>query len=68
MPITNNQFTSANVDTFVNDFANNSWNGTLGGGSLSMNVGSMGAPTSASLTNRNLLLAATPAWTTNFTP
>ncbi len=68
MPITNNAFTSANVDTFVNDFANNSWNGTLGGGTLSMNVGSMGAPTAASLTNRNLLLAATPAWTLNFNP
>jgi len=68
MPITNNAFTSANVDSFVNDFCDNSWNGTLGGGTLNMSGGSMAAPTAASLTNRNLLLAATPAWTTNFTP
>lgn len=68
MNITNNAFTSTNVDSFVNDFANNSWNGTTGGGLLGMHLGAMAAPTAASLTNRNALAATTPAWTLNFTP
>jgi len=63
-----NAFTSTNVDTVINDFADNSWNGTLGGGNIAMNLGSMAAPTAASLTNRNLLAAATPAWTQTYTP
>ena len=68
MNITNNAFTSTNVDSFVNDFANNSWNGTVGGGALGMNLGAMAAPTAASLTNRNALAATTPPWTLAFTP
>jgi hypothetical protein len=61
-------FTSTNVDTFVNDFAVDSWNGTVGGGTIAINGGTSGAPTAASLTNRNLLLAATPAWSLTFNP
>jgi hypothetical protein len=66
--VNNCAFTSTNVDTFVNDFAVDSWNGTVGGGTINMTGGTSGAPTAASLTNRNLLLAATPAWTLNFNP
>jgi hypothetical protein len=68
MNITNNAFTSTNVDTFINDFCNNSWNGTVGGGSLGLSMGTMGAPTAASLTNRNALAATTPPWTQVYNP
>lgn len=66
--MTNNAFNSTNVDTVINDFVNNSWNGTLGGGNIAMNLGSMAAPTAASLTSRNALAATTPAWTQTYTP
>jgi len=66
--ITNCAFPSAAVDATVNDFCNISWDGVVGGGGFSMFVGAMGAPTAASLTNRNLLLATTPPWVTNFNP
>jgi hypothetical protein len=66
MNITNNAFTSTNVDGFVNDFCDNSWNGTTGGGGMSFLGAGMGNPTAASLTNRNLLLATTPPWTILF--
>jgi hypothetical protein len=61
-----NVFPDAAVDTVINDFADNSWDGTLGGGGMSFLGAGMGNPTAASLTNRNLLLAATPAWSILF--
>lgn len=61
-------FSSTNVDTFVNDFADNAWNGTTGGITINMTGGTSGAPTAASLTNRNLLLATTPPCILTFNP
>jgi len=61
-------FNSTNVDAFVNDFADNAWNGTTGGITINMTGGTSGAPTAASLTNRNLLLATTPPCTLAFNP
>jgi len=66
--IINCSFTSGAVDDTVNDFCNISWDGVVGGGSFQMNLGAMAAPTAASLTNRNALLATTPPWVTTFTP
>jgi hypothetical protein len=64
--MSNNIFPDAAVDAVINDYANTSWNGTLGGGGMSFLGASMGNPTAASLTNRNLLLAATPPWSILF--
>jgi hypothetical protein len=64
--MSNNIFPDAAVDTVINDYANTSWNGTLGGGGMSFLGAGMGNPTAASLTNRNLLLAATPPWSILF--
>jgi len=64
--MSNNIFPDAAVDAVINDFADNSWNGTLGGGGMSFLGAGMGNPTAASLTNRNLLLATTPPWTILF--
>jgi hypothetical protein len=64
--MSNNIFPDAAVDQVINDFANNSWNGTTGGGGLSFLGAGMGNPTAASLANRNLLLATTPPWTIVF--
>jgi len=64
--MSNNIFPDAAVDAVINDFADNSWNGTLGGGGMSFIGAGMGNPTAASLTNRNLLTGATPPWTILF--
>lgn len=64
--MSNNIFPDAAVDAVINDYANTSWNGTLGGGGMSFLGAGMGNPTAASLTNRNLLLAATPPWSILF--
>jgi hypothetical protein len=64
--MSNNIFPDAAVDQVINDFADNSWNGTTGGGAMGFLGASMGNPTAASLTNRNLLLATTPPWTILF--
>lgn len=64
--MSNNIFPDAAVDQVINDFADNSWNGTTGGGGMSFLGAGMGNPTAASLTNRNLLLATTPPWTILF--
>jgi len=64
--MSNNIFPDAAVDQVINDFADNSWNGTTGGGGMSFLGAGMGNPTAASLTNRNLLLATTPTWSILF--
>lgn len=53
----NNQLSSATTDTLFNDYTANSWNGTLPSGDFIVQNSPAAAPTAASLTARNELIA-----------
>lgn len=63
-----NSFNSTAVDAFLNTFVANVWNGTLSGGLIDISqtpASPPAPPTAASLTSRNLLLAASWSLTTD---